>query len=228
MPLILHIDTATENATISIAEHEQVLDFDTNTSQKDHASFLQPAIKQLLQKNNILIHQLNAIAVTAGPGSYTGLRVAMATAKGICYALKIPFITLSTLEVMGFSAITNTTETGSYFYCPMIDARRMEVFTALYDEHLKEIITPSALILQPDSFSDCLQLRQIIFFGNGAKKFLSLSDHSNIIYKETLNCVPALVFLALQKFQQNAFADLVTAEPHYIKQFYTISKLTKT
>jgi tRNA threonylcarbamoyladenosine biosynthesis protein TsaB len=151
----------------------------------------------------------------------------MATAKGICYALKIPLITLNTLEVMALSAINNTTEAGLYFYCPMIDARRMEVFTALFDDHLKEIIPPSALILQPDSFSDYMQLKQIIFYGNGAKKFLSLSNYSNLIYEETLNSAPAFAFLAFQKFKQSAFADLVNAEPAYIKQFYTIRELAK-
>src|SRR6185436_13250566 len=100
MPLILHIDTATENAIVCISKNENIIHVVTNDKQKDHASFLQLAIKRLLEKSNISIHQLNAVSVTSGPGSYTGLRVGMASAKGFCYALKIPLITLNTLEVM--------------------------------------------------------------------------------------------------------------------------------
>ncbi len=101
MSFILNIHTATKNAIISIAENEKVLSYVINTDQKDHASFLQPAIKQLLGESNLNLQQMNAISVTAGPGSYTGLRVGMASAKGLCFALKIPLVTLNTLEVMG-------------------------------------------------------------------------------------------------------------------------------
>lgn len=169
MPLILHIDTATENATISISQNETVIHSVTNDKQKDHASFLQPAIKQLLEQSNISIHQVNAVSVTAGPGSYTGLRVGMASAKGLCYALKIPLITLSTLQVMGLSVIENTNQPELYFYCPMIDARRMEVFTATFDDELKEIQPARALILEPLSFNEVMKRKPIIFSGSGAK-----------------------------------------------------------
>src|SRR5688572_23118107 len=152
MPLILNIDTATENATISISENENVVNFLSSNNQKDHASFLQPAIKQLLALNNFSIEQLNAISVTIGPGSYTGLRVGLATAKGLCYALNIPLITSGTLEVMALSVIKQTEEPESYLYCPMIDARRMEIFTGVYDHNLNEIIRPSAITLEPLTF----------------------------------------------------------------------------
>src|SRR5665647_1745116 len=149
MALILNIDTATESAIISISEKDKIIDSVTNSNQKDHASFLQPAIKNLLQKADLSINKLNAIAVTAGPGSYTGLRVGMASAKGLCYALKIPLITINTLEVMALSSLKQIHDP-SALYCPMIDARRMEVFTAVYDHHLTEIIKPCSMIL------DCL------------------------------------------------------------------------
>src|SRR5438046_9780122 len=103
MPLILNIDTATEIATLSVSQDNLVLDFITNDNQKDHASFLQPAIKELFKKCDLQMQKLNAVAVTAGPGSYTGLRVGMASAKGLCYALNIPLITINTLEVMALS-----------------------------------------------------------------------------------------------------------------------------
>ena len=110
MSLILNIDTATEIAIISISNNEEVVRSVTNNNQKDHASFLQPGIKQILSESGITINKLNAISVTAGPGSYTGLRVGMASAKGLCYALNIPLITVNTMEVMALSSINSYKE----------------------------------------------------------------------------------------------------------------------
>jgi len=219
MPLILHIDTSTENAIIAISKNENVINFITNDQQKDHASFLQPAIKQLLHQNNISIHQLNAVSVTAGPGSYTGLRVGMASAKGLCYALQIPLLALSTLQVMAFSVIENTNEPELYLYCPMIDARRMEVFTALFDDQLNEIQSPHALVLEPTSFDNIAREKQIIFSGNGTKKFIDLLSASpNLLVNSATISPSALVKISIQKFRQKEFADLSNVEPVYIKQ----------
>ncbi|MEO6329855.1 MAG: tRNA (adenosine(37)-N6)-threonylcarbamoyltransferase complex dimerization subunit type 1 TsaB [Ginsengibacter sp.] len=224
MPLILHIDTATENAIICISENEHVIYSLTNSNQKDHASFVQPAIKQLLKKSDVLISRLEAVSVTAGPGSYTGLRVGMASAKGICYALKIPLITLNTLSVMALSVIKNTPEPGAYLYCPMIDARRMEVFTALFNEELKEIIPSVALTLKPDFLEDYMQNREIIFCGSGAEKFIKLSDHPNLPYNNNIDTASSMAFLATKKFYQKEFANLLNADPEYLKQFYSIAE----
>ncbi|MBA2250622.1 MAG: tRNA (adenosine(37)-N6)-threonylcarbamoyltransferase complex dimerization subunit type 1 TsaB, partial [Chitinophagaceae bacterium] len=144
MALILNIDTCTENAIVSLANNDVIIGTMNNSNQKDHASFLHTAIKNLLDKSGILISQLNAIAVTAGPGSYTGIRVGMAAAKGLAYALQIPLISLNTLEVIAMCSIIQS-ENKDAFFCPMIDARRMEVFTAVYDQFLKEIIAPCAM-----------------------------------------------------------------------------------
>lgn len=221
MPLILQIDTATSNAIISISQNEDILRSLTNNNQKEHASFLQSGIKEILHKSNIDIRQLSAVSVTAGPGSYTGLRVAMASAKGICYALQIPLITLNTLEVMALSVIQQTNEPGLYFYCPMIDAGRMEVFTALFDENLIEIMPPCALILQQESFDEFMQKKPIIFCGNGAEKFINISNKSDLLYMDVPDKASALTSLSLQKFKQNIFADLIKSEPLYLKQFYS-------
>ncbi len=225
MPLILHIDTSTENAIISISKNENVIHSITNNKQKEHASFLQPAIKQLLQQTNILIHQLNAVSVTEGPGSYTGLRVGMASAKGLCYALQIPLITLSTLEVMALSVIENTNEPQLYLYCPMIDARRMEVFTAIFDDQLNEIQSPRSLVLEPASFDNILQHKQIIFSGNGSKKFESLlTVPSTLLFSNTHISPSALIKICIKKFHRKTSADLANAAPAYIKEFYTNKK----
>ncbi|MEO6455459.1 MAG: tRNA (adenosine(37)-N6)-threonylcarbamoyltransferase complex dimerization subunit type 1 TsaB [Ginsengibacter sp.] len=227
MSLILHIDTATENAIISVAEEEHVIFSLTNNNQKDHASFLQPGIKELLKQSNVAINQLDAVSVTAGPGSYTGLRVGMASAKGICYALQIPLITLNTLEVMALSVIINTIDPDLYLYCPMIDARRQEVFTALFDKDLNGIIPSCNLTLNPESFDEFLQSRKIIFCGNGAQKFLNLSIHRDLSQSSKMSISGALALLSSKKFQQKNFADLLHSDPVYLKQFYSMGAFEK-
>ncbi|HUP13519.1 MAG TPA: tRNA (adenosine(37)-N6)-threonylcarbamoyltransferase complex dimerization subunit type 1 TsaB, partial [Niastella sp.] len=142
--LILNIDTATDQAIVSLSKEGSVIGTLENNAQKDHAAWIQLAINSLLQKHGSAMHQLQAIAVTAGPGSYTGLRVGMATAKGLCFALQIPLITINTLQVMANAAIDQFLLKASQMplplcFCPMIDARRMEVFTAVYDKALQEI-----------------------------------------------------------------------------------------
>ena len=133
MSLILNIDTASEKAHVSFAKDGMVLDSISSGSQKEHASFLQSAIQQLTKITGIVLKDINAVAVTAGPGSYTGLRVGMASAKGLSYALKKPLITISSLEVLTASALQLFPGTDkTILLCPMLDARRMEVFTAVY------------------------------------------------------------------------------------------------
>ena len=134
MALILHIDTAVQSASICLAENEKILGTKVNPAEKESASWLHMAIQELLLKSAISPGQLDAIAISAGPGSYTGLRVGMATAKGLCYALSKPLITINTMQMMANSVEKPSTE----LLCPMIDARRMEVFTAVYDTSLHE------------------------------------------------------------------------------------------
>src|ERR1700743_1711256 len=138
MGLILNIDTSTTRGEIGLAKDGQTLFQLTNDQPKEHAAWLHPAVQQLLQTTGHAMKELTAVAVTAGPGSYTGLRVGMAAAKGFCYALGIPLITESTLKVMAFTAREQIKTDG--LLCPMLDARRMEVFTALYENDLSEIL----------------------------------------------------------------------------------------
>ena len=220
MALLLNIDTATEIATISISENENVIESVTNSNQKDHASFLQPAIKNLLQKADLSIDKLNAVAVTSGPGSYTGLRVGMATAKGLCYALNIPMITINTLQVMALSSI-NQVKNEWAFYCPMIDARRMEVFTAVYDYHLSEIIKPCSMILEDGVFNDLLQTNKVYFSGSGAVKFKEITNNNDALFVISEDTTTAMAQLSYQSFIKKNFADISYASPVYLKEFYT-------
>lgn len=222
MSLILNIDTATEIATISIAENGVVIGSVENRDQKDHASFLQPAIKRLLLENKLSLKGLNSIAVTAGPGSYTGLRVGIASAKGLCYALKIPLIAVNTLEVMAFALIKKENDPLS-LYCSMIDARRMEVFTAVYNFDLQPVVYPQATILHELIFIDLLKKYRIYFCGSGSKKLKEVLNYSNTLYVNDINITNAFALLSYQKFYTNEFSSLI-ANPIYIKEFYTPKK----
>ena len=167
MALILNIDTAVDVASICLAKDGKILSIAKNESQKDHASWLHIAIKEIFEKNNLELGSVDAIAVTGGPGSYTGLRIGMATAKGICFALNKPLISLNTLLVMANAA----KEESADLLCPMIDARRMEVFTAIYTKELEIVKDPAAITLNENSFAEYLSSNSICFFGNGSNKF---------------------------------------------------------
>src|SRR5215211_2691069 len=166
MALILHIDTAVQTASVCLANDENIIDTLINPSGKESASWLHTAIQGLLDSNSYILQQLDAIAVSKGPGSYTGLRVGMAAAKGLCYALSKPLITINTLQIMAASANRSSTQ----LLCPMIDARRMEVFTALYDSSLNEIMPSINMILEKDSFAEWLEKYSVSFFGDGSTK----------------------------------------------------------
>ena len=144
MSFILNIDTAVEAASVCLADDGKPLAIRSNPQTKDSAAWLHNAIKDVLGEKNLGLSQVHAIAISEGPGSYTGLRVGMATAKGICYALNIPLITVNTLQMMAAAAQGGDAN----LLCPMIDARRMEVFTAVFDQQLNEIQPSTNLILQ--------------------------------------------------------------------------------
>lgn len=228
--MILSIDTATDQASVTIAENGEVIGTFTNDNQKDHAAWVQVAINNLLQQKGVAMQQLQAIAITAGPGSYTGLRVGMATAKGLCFALQIPLITINTLQVMAYAAINQLGSEASHMalplcYCPMIDARRMEVFTAVYDEQLQEIIAPKAMILDELSFKEELNNRSLVCFGNGSLKWKIVSRYPNVLFiNEKIDIAKSLAKLAASMHLKQNFANLAYTEPVYLKEFYTYIK----
>ena len=228
MSWILNIDTSLETATALLAKDGRIMCSRENKNQKDHASFLEPAIQSLVKEAGILFADLSAIAVVYGPGSYTGLRVGMASAKGLCYALNKPLIVLNNLEILTIAAIIENNAADSSLYCPMIDARRMEVYTAVYDEKLNVIIDPYALILEPGSYSDLLIKNSISFFGNGSGKWKTLCSHKNARFVSVLNKDAAINQLSSQKLVQQSFTSIVYAEPLYIKEFYGTQNPSKT
>jgi tRNA threonylcarbamoyladenosine biosynthesis protein TsaB len=222
--MILSIDTATELASICLSKDGNNLCLLENKEQKDHAAWLHVAIDELLCSNGFSIKDLQAIAVTEGPGSYTGLRVGMSAAKGLCYALHIPLITESTLKVMASAAATQIQNDTNSILAPMIDARRMEVFAALYTISLKEIMLPAAIILDENSFADALQKSVVYFFGNGSAKWKKIATHNNARFMECASNAAYLSRLAYQKFVQKKFTDIIYSHPAYIKDFYSHTK----
>lgn len=220
MSLILQIDTATEKAHVSLAREGRVLQQLRSDSQKDHASFLQPAIGQLVKEEGVTLNDIDAVSVTMGPGSYTGLRVGMASAKGLCYVLNKPLIALNTLEVIALSTMqaAGTQDTATLF-CPMIDARRMEVFTALYNSGRQLILEPCAMILDSTSFNTELEKGLVLFSGNGSAKFRTVCNHPNARFYDVAVTAEAMATLSLEQFSAQRFASLAYTEPLYIKEF---------
>ncbi|MBE7174042.1 MAG: tRNA (adenosine(37)-N6)-threonylcarbamoyltransferase complex dimerization subunit type 1 TsaB [Williamsia sp.] len=215
MALLLNIDTSTEGASICLADGATCLGLLSNHTQKDHAAWLHPAIQQALHSANKKITDLTAVGITAGPGSYTGLRVAMASAKGLCYALHIPLIAVNTLEAMVYAARSEEAD----YLCPAIDARRMEIFTAVYDKNFNTILGPQSLIIQPDSFSTLLETKSILFFGNGSRKMQPVIQHPHAFFKDIPFNATHLAAATFKKYEHQEFASLALAEPIYLKEF---------
>jgi tRNA threonylcarbamoyladenosine biosynthesis protein TsaB len=224
MAYILNIHTATETAIVNLTRDGRVEGSLINHDTKQHAAFLHAAIQELLQQNNIEIKKISAIGVSTGPGSYTGIRVGLATANGLCYALNLPLITFNSLELLALSSAKFVKDADA-LYCPMIDARRMEVFTAVYDFGLQELIPPSAMILDENSFVDRLDTNKIYFSGSGTIKFRKLNRNSNSVFIDEPISSESLAGISWQKFKENNYEILPYAQPLYIKNFHTILKM---
>ena len=217
MAILLNIDTAVETASVCLSDNTEVLRLAINEKQKDHAAWLHMAITDILKNAGLAITDLDAVAISIGPGSYTGLRIGLATAKGLCYALKIPLISINTLKMMAGAVKTENNE----LICPLIDARRMEVFTAIYNNSLEEVIKPFAMIVVKDSFADLLTFHKIIFCGNGSKKLQTVLSHTNAIFDGSIATAADLPHLSYPCFLEKKFADLAYIEPLYLKEFYS-------
>jgi tRNA threonylcarbamoyladenosine biosynthesis protein TsaB len=188
-----------------------------NANQYDHASFLQPAIVEICKQCGISLETLHAISVINGPGSYTGLRVGLASAKGICYALGIPLICINTLYWMARGNINDEVD----YVCPMIDARRDEVYTALYDNDGNTLLEPSAMILEANSFATYLSNNRIAFIGDGAVKCGVFIQHTNATFPNSLHSSSDISTISYEAFLNEDFQDLAYTEPFYIKAFHS-------
>lgn len=224
MALILNIDTATNIGSVCLSKDGQVLQTLVNDQQQDHAATMTLFIQQLMQEHRVTPAQLDAIAVSAGPGSYTGLRVGVATAKGLCYAWEKPLIAISTLQQMTLGILSVANDENA-LYAPMLDARRMEVYTAVYTAQLDEILAPQALILTPEAYAAQLADKEVFFFGNGSDKWQQLmGQHAHATFLPyTLNAAH-MVQLAEKAFEKGTFEDVAYFSPFYLKPFHSTMK----
>jgi len=220
MPIILNIDTSGETASVCLSKDGDLAGLAVNTNQRDHAAWLHGAIQDLIKNTGMTLGDLEAVAISIGPGSYTGLRIGLSAAKGLCYALNIPLISINTLQMIAHAVIKEGVE----LICPLIDARRMEVFTAIYSKTLEEIKKPFAMVIGKDSFGDILATNRIIFCGNGSKKLQDVLCHDNAIFDDSIATAADLRFFAKNYFQEKNFANVAYTEPYYLKEFYFHSR----
>ena len=217
MALILCLETATKSCSVALAKDGQLLAFQEEVSEKySHSEQLTPFIDSLLQEQGIALTDLDAIAVSKGPGSYTGLRIGVSTAKGLCYALDKPLIGVSTLEAM---ASGMEKKHPNKVYCPMIDARRMEVYTAFF-QNGNQLTDVEAHIVEADSFSEMLAQSEVLFFGDGADKCQEVITHANATFISSVYpSAKDMVAVAERAFSQQQFEDVAYFEPYYLKDF---------
>lgn len=228
MPCILNIETATEVCSVAISQNGKVIYAKEDTKGPSHAvllgRFVDDAIKKL-KEDDI---KLDAIAVSCGPGSYTGLRIGVSEAKGLCFGLDIPLIAINTLKVMASGVAANGGLANNTLLCPMIDARRMEVYDTLFDNKLKEVKEVSADIINEDSFKNVLKENKVAFFGNGANKCKDVLNHDNAIFLDGIYPKATdMVALAEEAFSNNDFVDAAYFEPFYLKEFVATTPKNK-
>lgn len=233
MPYILYLETATKICSVAVANDETLISLKETSVVNSHSSLITLYAEQVVKEANIEFSDLEAVCVSMGPGSYTGLRIGVSTAKGFCYALNIPLIAVNTLQSMARLFSTEHPELKKdILLCPMIDARRMEVFTAFFDKHATFIRETNADIINEESYSDILSKNSVIFFGDGADKCMQFLAHStNSMFDDTFKISSkGMISLAFQKFQEKQFENVAYFEPYYLKDFIATipRKLTDT
>ena len=225
MALILNIETSTEVCSAALSRDGVLINIKENLEGQNHAKLITLYIKELLDESNIVVNQLDAIAVSGGPGSYTGLRIGVSVAKGICYASHLPLIAITSLEAMAQYVILNIrnihpVKTSQLLFCPMIDARRMEVYTSFYDLDCTQIRGIQADIIDHQSYLPYLENNSVLFFGNGASKCRAAINHSNAIFiDDVFTSARHMIPLSERNFQLRNFADTAYYEPFYFKDF---------
>lgn len=221
MPNILSIETSTRICSVAISIDEQLISIKETMVANSHAELITILIQQTLSESGIQFSDLHAIAVSQGPGSYTGLRIGVSTAKGLCYGLGIPLIAVSTLEAMALGMISITSTAEKALFCPMIDARRMEVYNALFSSQRKLITPVEATIVNETSFESYLNRHPVYFGGDGSAKCQQLlSFNKNAIFIADFEPSAKWVAkLADQHFKAGDLANTAYFEPYYLKDF---------
>ncbi len=220
MAVILNIETSTEVCSAALTAEGMVLCHYEDFQGRNHAALLSGFIKRCLDHARDHEMNLDAVAVSLGPGSYTGLRIGLSEAKGLAYALDIPLIGVSTLQLMAVHAMFNADLEPEVMLAPMIDARRMEVYTAVYDYALEEIMRPQPLILDENSYSEELSNGRVAFFGNGSDKARQVLTSENAVFiPDVVPLATDMIALAERSYSRREFIDLAYSTPEYLKDF---------
>lgn len=224
MALILNLETATTNCSVSISKDGKTIAIkEDNDKSYSHAERLHVYIDDVLKEANIKSKDLNGIAVSKGPGSYTGLRIGVSAAKGLCFALDKPLISIPTLD-----ALAHQVEIDDGVIVSMLDARRMEVYSAIYDLDYKQIRETQAQILDEASFNDYLERQKVYFIGNGVEKTKTLIHHPNAVFvEEKLPSANDMSMLAYNKYKISDTEDVAYFEPYYLKDFVALKAKPK-
>lgn len=214
MTYILQIETSTTNCSVALSKNGETIALKEVSDGYSHAENLHVFIKEILEKNKLTYSDLHAIAVSKGPGSYTGLRIGVSAAKGLCYALEIPLLALETLEVLACQLHIN-----QGFIVPMIDARRMEAYTKVFDYKHESCREIRAEILVSTSFSEYLLKNKVFFIGNKTEKTRGIVQHENAQFVDALPSANQMSELAYVKYKKNDIEDVAYFEPYYLKDF---------
>lgn len=218
MSFILNIDTSTSVCSVALAKDGKVIALKESNEGLNHSVLLGTYVAEILKENNLDTHQLDAIAISMGPGSYTGLRIGVSMAKGLCFGAEKPLIAVPTLQALALSVSSRLQE--DTLYCPMIDARRMEVYTAFFDKNNQTIQDTKAEIIDENSFRELLGRHKIYFFGNGSDKVKDVLTASNAHYIGKIETSARhMADLSEQLFLQKQFVDVAYFEPFYLKDF---------
>ena len=235
MALILHIETGTDVCSVALSEDNKVISLRESGSERDHATKLGVYINDVLTEHNYTTDKLDAISVGMGPGSYTGLRIGVSMAKGLCYALNIPLIGVNSLESMAAIALESykagdiqVKDWDNALLCPMIDARRMEVYTQVLDTSLNPITDVCAEIITDESFSEEInKTKEFLIFGNGAAKTVEILSNEKVSLIDITTSAKGLVNAAHKAYLNKDFKDLAYFEPFYLKDFVAMKSTKK-
>jgi len=220
MAFLLSIETSTKVCSVALHEDGNLIAFTQYLLEKSHSSILTSLIDEIIKHSGLKPNDIKAVAVSEGPGSYTGLRIGTSTAKGLCFGLDIPLINVSTLLSMAYAI--NDFNPNKAYLCPMLDARRMEVYCLIADSGLNIIRDVKPEIIDGNSFEDILKEHKVLFFGNGAAKCENILRHwpNAQFYYEIHPNAKDIGKLAWPRYQQEEFADLTYFEPFYLKAFW--------
>lgn len=220
MGTIINIETSTHVCSVALCKDNKVISIKENKDGLNHAKLVTSFIEDILKENSLSLKDIDAIAVSKGPGSYTGLRIGVSTAKGLCYGANLKLIAIDTLQAMTADAISKTEVNDDTLFCPMIDARRMEVFCAFYNKDNRQTENIKAVIVDNDSFKDVLDKHKVVFFGTGADKCKETITHKNAFFID--NLLPSasnMTELSNSAYNSGKFEDVAYFEPFYLKDF---------